>query len=117
MVLNSIVWTAGVEVPKDGVKSKPLTEDELNANLDNKGKKVRLKLVGPVECKRIPAAPVQAEREAAFLQSASPSSAKPTAESPVSTIQNPRSPHGVTISWKLSNVVFPARTLVELEKP
>jgi len=34
LVLNAIVWVAGMDVPKDGVKSKPLTEDELNANLD-----------------------------------------------------------------------------------
>ena len=35
IVLNAIVWVAGMEVPADGVKSTPLTEDELNANLDS----------------------------------------------------------------------------------
>jgi hypothetical protein len=34
IVLNSIVWVAGAEVPEDGVESKPVTEDELNENLD-----------------------------------------------------------------------------------
>jgi type 1 glutamine amidotransferase len=34
LVLNAIVWTAGLEVPKDGVSSKPLTVEELEANLD-----------------------------------------------------------------------------------
>lgn len=34
IVLNSIVWVAGAEVPEGGVKSLAVTEDELNANLD-----------------------------------------------------------------------------------
>jgi hypothetical protein len=34
IVLNAIVWVAGVNVPEDGVNSKALTEEELNANLD-----------------------------------------------------------------------------------
>ena len=34
IVLNAIVWVAGMEVPASGVKSLPLTEDALNANLD-----------------------------------------------------------------------------------
>jgi hypothetical protein len=67
-VLNAVVWTAGVEVPKDGVKSKPLTEDELNANLDDKGKAARLTVVKPGEFKQIPTAPVDTKREAAFPQ-------------------------------------------------
>ncbi|MES2981050.1 MAG: PVC-type heme-binding CxxCH protein [Verrucomicrobiota bacterium] len=66
IVLNAIVWTAGLDVPKDGVPSKPLTEDELNANLDKKEKEVRLKLVEPGEFKKIPASPIQTERESAF---------------------------------------------------
>ena len=69
IVLNAIVWTAGVEVPEDGVKSKPLTEDELNANLDDKGQPVRLKLIEAGEFKKIPTAPVQVEREASFPKS------------------------------------------------
>ena len=40
IVLNSIVWVAGAEVPEGGVKSLAVTEDQLNANLDvYKGKK------------------------------------------------------------------------------
>jgi hypothetical protein len=34
IILNAIVWVAGVNVPEDGVNSKALTEEELNANLD-----------------------------------------------------------------------------------
>jgi len=66
LVLNAIVWTAGVEVPVKGVPSKPLTEAELNANLDDKGKPANLKLVVAGEFKKIPAAAVQTEREAGF---------------------------------------------------
>ena len=66
IVLNAIVWTAGLEVPKDGVPSQPLTEDDLNANLDAKGKEVRLKLVQPGEFKNFTPAPIQTEREAKF---------------------------------------------------
>ncbi len=68
LVLNAIVWTAKVEVPKDGVKSKPLTEEELNGNLDDKGKAAQLKLVQAGEFKKIPAAAIQTEREAGFPQ-------------------------------------------------
>jgi len=38
VVLNAILWTAKVEVPADGVKSK-VTEEELAQNLDPKGGK------------------------------------------------------------------------------
>ncbi|MEM9413282.1 MAG: ThuA domain-containing protein, partial [Planctomycetota bacterium] len=34
IVLNAIVWVAGAEVPEDGVNSKPVSEDQLNQNLD-----------------------------------------------------------------------------------
>lgn len=37
LVLNTIVWVAGLEVPKDGVPTYTVTEDELNENLDVKG--------------------------------------------------------------------------------
>jgi type 1 glutamine amidotransferase len=45
LALNAIVWAAKVEVPATGVKSTPVSEDELNANMDEKGKNpARLKL-------------------------------------------------------------------------
>lgn len=66
IVLNAIVWSAGLEVPKDGVYSKPLTEDDLNANLDPKGKAPRLTLVKAGEFKQIPTAPIDEKREASF---------------------------------------------------
>lgn len=34
LVLNAIVWVAGAEVPSNGVKSLPVSEEQLNANLD-----------------------------------------------------------------------------------
>jgi len=55
-VLNTIVWTAGLEVPQGGVKSKPVTEDELNTNLDSYGDKPnpRIPLPDIEEFKRLP---------------------------------------------------------------
>ena len=38
IALNAIVWVAGMEVPEGGVISTPLTEEQLNANLDDYGK-------------------------------------------------------------------------------
>ena len=37
-VLNAMVWTAGINVPEGGVKSDPITEEQLNQNLDKKKK-------------------------------------------------------------------------------
>ncbi len=104
LVLNTIVWTAGMEVPVGGVKSKPLTEDDLNANLDAKGEAVRLTRVQPGEFKSMPPAPIQIEREAKFPQlgpqrfenagrqpgSNNGAVAKPIAESPVMNAKSPR---------------------------
>ena len=44
LVLNAIVWLARAEVPEGGVKSKPVTLEMLNANLDRpvEGKPVQL---------------------------------------------------------------------------
>ena len=44
LVLNSIIWLARGEVPAKGVPIKPITEEELNANLDrpNKSKPIAL---------------------------------------------------------------------------
>ncbi|MEM7143791.1 MAG: PVC-type heme-binding CxxCH protein [Verrucomicrobiota bacterium] len=57
LVLNAIVWTAGMEVPESGVPSKPLTEDELNANLDTYDKpNPRIPLPNVAEFMKLPAA-------------------------------------------------------------
>lgn len=70
-VLNAIVWTAGMKVPEGGVKSKPLTEDEFNANLDDYGPKTkRLKLPNPEDWKKLPPAKVNEKREAGFKKAA-----------------------------------------------
>ncbi|MBB5349804.1 type 1 glutamine amidotransferase [Haloferula luteola] len=34
VVLNAIVWVSGMDVPEGGVKSLPVSEDQLNENLD-----------------------------------------------------------------------------------
>jgi hypothetical protein len=44
LVLNAIVWVAGVEVPEGGVKSNALTEADLNKSLDAKEPMVQVKL-------------------------------------------------------------------------
>ena len=44
LILNTMVWMAGGEVPKGGVKSEPVSEDEINANLDPKKNMQRIKL-------------------------------------------------------------------------
>ncbi len=70
-VLNAIVWTAGIEVPEGGVKSDPLTEDDLNENLDDYGKKnVRQKLPDVKAWRELPPAKVDTKREAGFKKQA-----------------------------------------------
>lgn len=124
MVLNALVWTAGMEVPKDGVKSIQPTEDELNANLDDKGKKApRLKLPAVDEINAIPAAKVQEAREAGFgkpataanaakpeVKPAAPATAatkgpKPLFEGPVMTSRS---------TPRLVNVDVPVKGLKEI---
>ncbi len=68
LVLNAIVWSAGVEVPKDGVPTKPITNEEINANLDDKGKPANLTVVQPGDFKKIPAAKIQVDREKGFVK-------------------------------------------------
>ena len=67
VVLNTIVWTTGLDVPEEGVKSTPLTEDDLNANLDDYGPKTRrLKLPVVDEWRKMPPAKIDEKREAGF---------------------------------------------------
>ena len=64
VVLNAIVWTAGMEVPEGGVKSEKVTEDQLNENLDDYGDKMkRVKLPDLEEIRNAPAAKVNPRRE------------------------------------------------------
>ncbi|MBU15560.1 MAG: hypothetical protein CMQ14_10825, partial [Gammaproteobacteria bacterium] len=44
VVLNAITWTAGLEVPENGVSSKAITEAQLNENLDQKKEMVHIAL-------------------------------------------------------------------------
>jgi putative membrane-bound dehydrogenase-like protein len=69
-VLNAIIWTAGMKVPQEGVLSQTPTEEELNVNLDKKGRVRRIKVPDPVVWKKLPPAKIQAEREAGFSQGA-----------------------------------------------
>ena len=65
-VLNAIIWTAGMKVPNEGVSSKTPTEEQLNENLDQKGKMKRIKVPSQEEWRKLPPAKVQTEREAKF---------------------------------------------------
>jgi type 1 glutamine amidotransferase len=44
VVLNAIAWTAKVEIPDTGVSSEPVTEAQLNENLDEKKEMVHVSL-------------------------------------------------------------------------
>lgn len=69
-VLNAIIWTAGMKVPLDGVLSKTPTEEELNVNLDTKGRVKRIKLPDPAAWKKLPPAKIQTDRELGFNEGA-----------------------------------------------
>lgn len=67
LVLNAIVWTAGLEVPAGGVRSSPLTDADLNANLDDKGpRKADLTVPKPADYAAMPAAAIDEARESKF---------------------------------------------------
>jgi putative membrane-bound dehydrogenase-like protein len=73
LVLNAVVWTAGLEVPSGGVKSLPVTEDALNANLDDKGpNKPRITVPTADEIAALEPAEVQKDREAKFMKPVPP---------------------------------------------
>jgi type 1 glutamine amidotransferase len=42
VVLNAIIWVAGVEVPESGVSSEAITEAQLNENLDEKNEMIHV---------------------------------------------------------------------------
>lgn len=58
VVLNGMIWTAGLEVPAGGVKSLPVTEAQLNENLDQKKKMVHISLPGDADLNQPEAKPV-----------------------------------------------------------
>lgn len=73
LALNAIVWTARMEVPADGVRSLPVSEEALNANLDDKGPgKPALKVPQPGEFKALAPAEIQVDRESKFPKPAQP---------------------------------------------
>lgn len=58
IVLNAIVWTAKINVPAGGVVSKPISERELNENLDPKKKMEHIPLPSREDLGQPPAAPI-----------------------------------------------------------
>lgn len=58
VVLNAMLWTAGMDIPKGGVKSQPVTEAQLNENLDPKKKMIHVFLPSDADLTMPAAAPV-----------------------------------------------------------
>ncbi|WP_395750144.1 PVC-type heme-binding CxxCH protein [Prosthecobacter sp.] len=63
LVLNAIVWVAGMEVPEGGVKSDPITVEDLNANLDDKGRAANLALPTETDLGKLKHSPVPTAEE------------------------------------------------------
>ncbi|MEX2580090.1 MAG: ThuA domain-containing protein [Verrucomicrobiales bacterium] len=59
VVLNGIVWTAKIDVPEDGVKSEPVTEAQLNENLDPKKEMVHVSLPSDDDLNQPAAEPIE----------------------------------------------------------
>lgn len=57
-VLNAIVWTAKMDVPEGGVRSEPITESQLNENLDVKKAMLHIGLPNPKDLTQPQAAPI-----------------------------------------------------------
>jgi type 1 glutamine amidotransferase len=58
VVLNAIVWTAGMEVPDGGVTSEPVSEKQLNENLDEKKKMEHIALPSNTDLTQPAAEPI-----------------------------------------------------------
>ncbi len=58
IALNAMVWTAGMEVPEGGVKSMPITEVQLNENLDAKKKMEHISLPSSIDLSQPAAEPI-----------------------------------------------------------
>ena len=56
-VLNTMVWVAGGDVPEQGVVSQPVTEEQLNQNLDKKKKMIHVALPSEADLNQPPAEP------------------------------------------------------------
>ncbi len=59
LVLNAIAWTAKVDVPDGGVVSEPITERQLNENLDPKKTMVHVALPSEADLTQPSAEPVE----------------------------------------------------------
>lgn len=57
-VLNAILWTAKADIPEDGVSSLPVTEEQLNENLDPKPKMEHVSLPSAADLNQPAAEPV-----------------------------------------------------------
>lgn len=58
VVLNAMIWTAGMDVPESGVSSEPVTEAQLNENLDEKKEMVHVSLPSEADLTQPGAEPI-----------------------------------------------------------
>lgn len=64
LVLNAVVWCAGMDVPEGGVISRPVGREQLNANLDDYGTPDRILELPDLEAyRRQPPARIPQRRE------------------------------------------------------
>lgn len=59
LVLNAIIWTAGLEVPENGVHSTAVSEAQLNENLDEKSSMVHVQCACEADLTQPAAKPVR----------------------------------------------------------
>ena len=113
LVLNAIVWTAGLDVPSTGVKSLAVSEDDLNANLDDKGpNKPRIKALTAAEIDALKPAEIQTDREAKFPKiEPTTEPAKAAAAAPTATPGNTAKGPGVLWRSGVVNAATPGRAV------
>lgn len=83
LVLNAIVWCAGIDVPKNGVASRPLNEADLSANLSKKTvKRLSVPVSGEYASLKREPIPTVAEHQARLKERAKAKQAENPTEAP-----------------------------------
>jgi putative membrane-bound dehydrogenase-like protein len=87
LVLNAIVWVARAEVPADGVKSKTVTQEMLNENLDRPkpGQVIKLPTQALLEQKPMPLPNLEERAKKKAAKEKAKLKAKPKAAKTIST--------------------------------
>ena len=95
LVLNAIVWTAGGDVPKDGVVTPTPTLEEMEANHDG-NRPADYKFQSPIKPKADAAPKAGASTTSSVTPAVQAAAVKPVFQSPVVSIQTPG--YGVDIN-------------------